>query len=108
VVHVSRRACHTAALEVHPLTPSRWDDLVMLFNGRGGSQVRGCWCMYYRRSGRADIPTGMTYGEHNQRSLKALVDAGTIAGLLGYRNGTPIAWVSLGPREDYASSRSRP
>jgi hypothetical protein len=44
VVHVRQRERHTAALEIHPLTPSRWNDLVTLFNGRGGSQVRGCWC----------------------------------------------------------------
>ena len=90
------------ALDVHPLTPERWDDLVALFNGRGGSQVRSCWCMFYRRSGPAAVPAGMTYAEHNRRSLKALVDAGTVPGLLGYRDGRPVAWISLGPREQYA------
>jgi ribosomal protein S18 acetylase RimI-like enzyme len=89
-------------LDVHPLTPGRWNDLVTLFNGRGGSQVRSCWCMYYRRSGRTALPPGTSYAEHNKRSLKALVDRGTVTGLLGYRDGKPIAWVSLGPREDYA------
>jgi GNAT superfamily N-acetyltransferase len=29
------------------------------------------------------------------------VDEGVVPGLLGYRDGEPIAWVSLGPREDY-------
>jgi GNAT superfamily N-acetyltransferase len=108
VVRARRRERHAAALEIHPLTPSRWDDVVTLFNGRGGSQVRGCWCMYYRRSGRADIPPGTTCAQHNQRSLKALVDAGTVPGLLGYRSGTPIAWVSLGPRDDYAKLAKSP
>ncbi|HXR57360.1 MAG TPA: hypothetical protein VN858_11180 [Casimicrobiaceae bacterium] len=37
-------------LQVHPLTPKRWNDLVRLFSGRGGSQVRNCWCMYYRHA----------------------------------------------------------
>ena len=95
-------------LEVHPLTPERWNDLVSLFNGRGGSQVRSCWCMFYRRSGRADIPAGMPVAEHNKGALKALVDQGTVPGLLGYRNGKPIAWVSLGPREDYAKLANSP
>jgi GNAT superfamily N-acetyltransferase len=30
------------------------------------------------------------------------VDAGTVPGLIGYENGVPVAWLSLGPREDYA------
>lgn len=61
-------------LDVHPLTPERWNDFVTPFNGRGGSQVRSCWCMYYRRSGRTEPPPDTGYAEHNKRSLKALVD----------------------------------
>src|SRR5437667_460137 len=38
-------------LTVQPLTRDRWDDLVELFSRPGGSIVRGCWCMYYRKSG---------------------------------------------------------
>ena len=95
-------------LEVHPLTPERWDDLVTLFNGRGGSQVRGCWCMFYRRSGRPDVPEGTSHAEYNKHALKTLVDCGTPPGLLGYRNGKPVAWVSLGPREDYAKLAKSP
>ena len=91
-----------ASLEIHPLDKQRWKDLETLFNGRGGSQVRGCWCMYYRRSGRAEKPADMTYAQFNKCALKALVDKGVTPGLIGYRDGKPIAWVSLGPREDYA------
>lgn len=94
--------------EVHPLTPARWNDLVTLFTGRGSSQVRWCWCMCYRRSGRADIPAGVSVGDFNRASLKALVDRGTAPGLLGYRSGKPIAWVSLGPREEYAKLARSP
>jgi len=36
-------------LVVHPLTPARWPDLEAVFNARGCSVARGCWCMYYRR-----------------------------------------------------------
>ncbi len=89
-------------LEIHPLDAKRWKDLEALFNGPGGSQVRGCWCMYYRRSGRANAPADMTYSQFNKCSLMALVDRGVAPGLIGYRDGKPIAWVSLGPREDFA------
>ncbi len=98
----------THPIEVHPLTPERWNDLLTLFSGPGGSQVRGCWCMFYRRSGRANIPPDLSAAQFNQRALKALVDEGVAPGLLGYRSGKPIAWVSLGPREDYAKLAKSP
>ena len=85
------------ALDVHPLTPERWDDLVALFTGRGSGQVRWCWCMHYRRSGRADIPAGMKVPEYNRSELKRLVDDGVVPGLLGYRDGKPIAWLAKSP-----------
>jgi GNAT superfamily N-acetyltransferase len=88
-------------IEIHPLTPDRWPDLVGLFNAPGGSQVRGCWCMFYRRSGHTEVPSGMSRAEHAKCSLKALVDAGTVPGLIGYRDGELVGWLSLGPREDY-------
>jgi GNAT superfamily N-acetyltransferase len=90
-----------ARLDIRPLTSSRWRDLETLFNGRGGSQVRGCWCMYYRRSGATAAPPGMTRSDFSKCSLKALVDEGVVPGLIGYRDGKPVAWVSLGPREEY-------
>ena len=98
----------SAPLEIHPLTPERWPDLVRLFNAPGGSQVRGCWCMFYRRSGRTEVPDGVSRPEHAKCSLKSLVDAGTVPGLIGYRDGEPVGWLSLGPREDYARLERSP
>ncbi len=95
-------------IEIHPLTAQRFRDLERLFNGPGGSQVRGCWCMFYRRSGRTEVPKGMTRPEHARCSLKALVDAGTVPGLIGYRDGEPVGWISLGPREEFARLRKSP
>ena len=66
-------------LAVRPLTRDRWGDLVDLFGRPGGSIVRGCWCMYYRRSG-ADSH-GLS-GKKNKRALKSLVDGGTVPGLI--------------------------
>jgi GNAT superfamily N-acetyltransferase len=40
--------------------------------------------------------------------MKALVNQATVPGLIGYENGAPVAWVSLGPREDYAKLRRSP
>jgi GNAT superfamily N-acetyltransferase len=89
-------------LDIQPLTKTRWRDLGELFASPGASIARGCYCMYYRRSGRRDPPPGMTRSEANKRDLKALVDRGVVPGLLAYEGGRPIGWVSLGPREDYA------
>lgn len=91
-------------IDVQPLTKDRWQDLVELFGRPGGSIVRGCWCMYYRRSGGS----GVGVGEDNKRSLKSLVDAGSVPGLIGYEDGSPVGWISLGPREDYLKLRRSP
>ena len=96
-------------LTVHPLTPERWPDLEAIFESRGCSVARGCWCMCYRRSGgRPPRPPGVTQAQAERAALKELVDAGTMTGLVGYRGETPVGWVSLGPREDYAKLRRSP
>src|SRR5262245_9664946 len=90
-------------LTVQPLTPERWPDLEAIFNARGCSIARCCWCMCYRRSGsQAQPPAGTTRTQANRAQLKALVDAGRPPGLIGYRGNVPVGWVSIGPREDYA------
>ena len=96
-------------LTVLPLTPRRWPDLEVIFKARGCSVARGCWCMFYRRSGaQAQSPTHSTRAEANKADLKALVDAGHPPGLIGYRDGAPVGWVSIGPREDYAKLARSP
>jgi GNAT superfamily N-acetyltransferase len=85
------------AFEAHPVTKDRWPDLVALFDR---PIVRTCFCMFYRKTG-----TGTGVGEQNRKAMKVLVDRGTEPGLIGYQDGVPVAWVSLGPREDYAKLR---
>jgi GNAT superfamily N-acetyltransferase len=92
-------------LEVLPLTRERWPDLVELFERPGGSIVRGCWCMYYRLSGGGG---GVGSGATNRKAMKDLVGGGTIPGLIGYEDGSPVGWISLGPREDYPKLRRSP
>ena len=95
-------------LTIEPLTPDRWDDLVEMFGRPGASIARGCYCMCYRRSGKHEQPSGVSYSEGNKRALKALVDRGVVPGLIGYEAGRPIGWVSLGPREEYAKLKRSP
>lgn len=90
-------------LEYHPVTPERWADLERLFgrHGAGG----GCWCMWWRLT-RSQF--ARQAGEGNRLALKAIVDSGEVPGLLAYADGEPVAWCSLGPRENFeALERSR-
>ena len=96
-------------LAVHALTPERWPDLEAVFEARGCSEARGCWCMYYRVTGKG----AYTRPSESQRQLAhdallALAAKDPPPGLLGYLGDTPVGWVSLGPREDYAKLRRSP
>ncbi|CAN7391595.1 GNAT family N-acetyltransferase [Polaromonas sp. LjRoot131] len=96
-------------LTVRPLTPERWPDLEALFLAKGCSVARGCWCMYYRRSGpREPLPAGTTAAQANRADLKKLSRGDTPPGLIGYRGKVPVGWVSLGPREHYAKLQRSP
>jgi ribosomal protein S18 acetylase RimI-like enzyme len=96
-------------LTVAPLTPDRWPDLEAIFNAKGCSVARGCWCMAYRLSGSCEpLPPGVTRAQANRAGLKALVNAGNPPGLIGYRGNVPVGWVSIGPREEYAKLKRSP
>jgi len=97
------------ALAIKPLTPSRWRDVETIFESKGCSVARYCWCMHYRHSGApTKLPAGKTRSAVNRAELKALVDSGRPPGLIAYRDKTPVGWVSLGPREDYAKLERSP
>jgi GNAT superfamily N-acetyltransferase len=97
-----------AAIEVRPVTPERWADLVDLFERpgpRGGRQVSsGCWCMFWRLEGKRFDEfwgRGDERGEGNKRAMRRLVRAGSEPGLMAYIDGRPVGWCSVGPREAY-------
>jgi len=96
-------------VDVLPATPERWADVEAIFNGKGCSIARGCWCMFYRRSGaQPPLPAGMTRAERNRRGLKSLVNASKTPGLVAYRGRTPVGWVALAPREQFAKLKRSP
>jgi len=88
----------TPELEIHPLTRERLPDLAALF-GQGGDP-KWCWCASFR-------VRGMTFrnasAQENRAVLERAVEEleGRAPGLIAYREGEAIGWVSLGPREDY-------
>jgi GNAT superfamily N-acetyltransferase len=97
-----------APLEIIPLTPDRWDDAAALF-GEGGDP-RTCWCMFWRLRSK---DWSFTKAGETRDAFHRLVDEDRdpAPGLLAYRDGRAIGWVSVAPREDYerlTNSRVRP
>jgi GNAT superfamily N-acetyltransferase len=103
------RGFEEMTLVVRPLTPSRWNDLETIFDARGCSVARGCWCMYYRVSGKGPLTRpGAPQRLQSKEALKALAAGDPPPGLIGYRGKTPVGWISLGPRKDYAKLAKSP
>jgi GNAT superfamily N-acetyltransferase len=84
------------ALAIHPLTRDRWDDLVTLFDRPG--DPKGCWCMFYRVRGREFERLG---GDGAKAAFHDVVEEGPPPGLLAYRDGAPVGWCAVAPREAY-------
>ena len=88
-------------LTIAPLTAERFADLAELFTT---GDPRWCWCMYFRARGRTWANSTPASNRSDLRHLAEAADEGRAAapGLVAYRDGRAIGWVSLGPREDYA------
>jgi GNAT superfamily N-acetyltransferase len=88
-------------INIQPLTADRWDDLVALFGPRGA--MSDCWCMFWRlprKQMRIMTP------EERKESLHHMAMNDQVAGLLAYKDGEPVGWCSIGPREDYRALES--
>lgn len=79
-----------------PLKADRWPDLEKLFGERGG--CGGCWCMAWRLK---PSEFRKQKGAGNRASLKKLVENGEAVGILAYRDGEPVGWCAVAPRENY-------
>ena len=87
-------------LEFHPLTRDRLPDLAKLF-GQGGDP-KWCWCSFFRvRNADFAHATADTNRQVLERAVATTATDGRNPGLIAYREGEPIGWVSLGPRDDY-------
>lgn len=86
-----------STLEIVPATPERWSDLETVFGTRGDPSW--CWCQYF-------LTTGRTYEDSSDRNRDALrreltAPDGGATGLLAYRDGEPVGWAQLGPRDAF-------
>ena len=82
-----------------PLTDTTWGDLETLAGRSGSTVLRSCWCMFYRTTG--DFGLTVASGPEHRDWLRDVVDDGVSPGLVGYLDGQPAGWISLGPRTDY-------
>ncbi|HEX7171433.1 MAG TPA: GNAT family N-acetyltransferase [Candidatus Limnocylindria bacterium] len=90
----------TLGLEILPLTRERLPHLAVLF-GQGGDP-KWCWCASFRVRSidftNADVAA-------NRQVLEGAVETTAAErrapGLIAYRDGAAIGWVSVGPRDDY-------
>jgi GNAT superfamily N-acetyltransferase len=94
--------------EILPLTPDRWDDVAALF-GEGGDP-KTCWCMFWRLRSK---DWSFANAAEARDGFHRLVDEARdpAPGLLAYRDGKAVGWVSVAPRDDYerlTNSRVRP
>jgi GNAT superfamily N-acetyltransferase len=85
-----------ATLDIHPLTRDRWDDLATLFDRPG--DPKGCWCMFYRVRSREFTEL---WGTGARAAFRQVVEDGPPPGLLAYRDGVPVGWCAVAPREAY-------
>ena len=86
-------------LEIHPVTADRWEELAAFFGPSGA--FGHCWCTWWRQTG-AEFSHGVEEkGAANRSLMHEIVEAGSQPGLLAYRDGKPVGWVSVAPRPQY-------
>ena len=95
-------------ITVFALTPDRWADFEAIFESKGCSMARGCWCMYYRESGQQHLGQDVRPADVRKARMKELVSAGPPPGLIAYYEGQPVGWVALAPRTEYPRLRRSP
>jgi GNAT superfamily N-acetyltransferase len=97
-------------LEIHPVTPERWRDLVDLFERPGprGSWPRtsACYCMFWRlppaeyEAAFRQRTLDNVSGGPNKAAMHELVASGIVPGLLAYRGGQPVGWAAVSSRAE--------
>ena len=94
---------------VLPLTPERMGDLAAVFQARGCSDAKKCYCMYFRLThSEYRGQESSTLSARNREAMRGLAQRELAPGLLGYLDGKPVGWVSLGPRSEFRRLKTSP
>ena len=91
----------TPDLRIEVLTPDRLDDLAGLFDQPG--DPKWCFCASFHIAGTVKARPR----EDNREVLTERTVEGPSPGLLGYRDGRVVAWVSVAPRSSYRKLANR-
>ncbi|MEO7118421.1 MAG: GNAT family N-acetyltransferase [Candidatus Limnocylindrales bacterium] len=86
----------TDDLEIRPLTSDRSADFFALLGERSG--YWGCWCQWFRVTNAGYKERGST---GNRAAMAELIQDERTPGLLAYRDGNPVGWVSIAPRREF-------
>jgi GNAT superfamily N-acetyltransferase len=87
----------TSELVCKPVTTDLWLDMQALFTT---TPTWGCWCMWWRTRRKDFNATGAA---GHKAAMQEVIESGAVPGLLAYRAGAPVGWVSVGPRTDFAA-----
>lgn len=82
-----------SAVNIQPLTASRWADFETLFGPVGADG--GCWCMFWRMR---QVDYAKSSREKNKKAHRAMVKAEKPTGLLAYLDGQAVGWCGISPR----------
>ncbi|GLQ54215.1 GNAT family N-acetyltransferase [Devosia nitrariae] len=83
----------SAHLVFRPVTHETQADFEALFSARGSPSY--CWCMAWRATSQE---LRDAKGPARRQQMLGRIAAGTPVGLLAYRDGTPVGWVSVAPK----------
>lgn len=93
-----------AGFTVHPASPDRWEDLERLFGDEGA--YKGCWCAFWRL--RQKDFQAASDADRREVLCERVRACDPPPGLLAYRDGVPVAWVSVEPRDNFEALQYSP
>lgn len=81
--------------DVRPVTPERVDDFATVANPN--RRTTHCWCLSHRLGAKESAALG---GGSREAAFRALCEREHPPGVIGYADGEPVGWCSIGPRSE--------
>lgn len=85
-----------SGLRFKPLTPALWPALEDLFGPERGADG-GCWCLWWRMTGREFQARGRA---GRKTAFRTLVETGVPLGVLALEGETAVGWCAVAPRSE--------
>jgi len=89
-------------LQIVPVTPDRWPDVVALLSS--GRSAGACWCQWFRQAPAAFDEATV---DERRAALGDRIRSGSPPGLLALESDVPVGWVSLGKIDEFSPRLSR-